>query len=182
MAHPKKIIIKESLEELRRLQKRSVSLIAIRIRALIETKRAGEAGISKRELAARIGVDPNSIQSWRRLYEQGGIASILQHGRIGFKPSILNAEEHAAVEAKLHNPKNGLRGYVELQQWIEQEFGKKMLYNTVLKYCVRHFGSKSKVARKSHVKKDDKAVETFKKTSVNSAGKSSKKKTASIQR
>lgn len=182
MAHPKKIIVKETLEELRRLQKRSVPLIAIRIRSLIETKKSGETGISKRELAARIGVDPNSIQSWRKLYEQGGIASILHHGRVGFKPSILNAEEHAAVEAKLNDPQNGLRGYVELKQWIEQEFGKKMLYNTVLKYCVRHFASKSKVARKSHVKKDEEAVRTFKKTSVNSVGKLSEKKPTNIQK
>ncbi|MBK7739611.1 MAG: winged helix-turn-helix domain-containing protein [Saprospiraceae bacterium] len=52
-----------------------------------------------------------------------------------------------------------------MQQWIEQEFKKEVRYNTILKYAMRHFGSRVKVARKSHVKKDSEAVITFKKTS-----------------
>jgi hypothetical protein len=46
-----------------------------------------------------------------------------------------------------------------------------MKYITLLKYAERHFGSKIKVARKSHVKKDDLRVESFKKTLVKSAKK-----------
>ena len=65
---------------------------------------------------------------------------------------------------------NGLRGYTELLNWIEQEFGKDVKYNTLLKYCIRKFGSKVKVARKSHVKKDDQAAEAFKKTLHKSVG------------
>ncbi len=158
MSRPKELIIKESLTELRKLQKRSVPLISMRIRALIEIKEAGASGISKRDLASRLRVNHNSIQSWRKLYETGGIEAILHHGRVGFKPAILTAVEHAAVEALLNNPENGIKGYVELRHWIAEQFGKEMLYNTVLKYCVRNFGSKSKVAGKSHVKKDQKAV------------------------
>jgi len=44
-------------------------------------------------------------------------------------------------------------------------------YITLVKYTERHFGSKIKVARKSHVKKDDLQVESFKKTSVRNAKK-----------
>ncbi|HEY0299080.1 MAG TPA: winged helix-turn-helix domain-containing protein [Arachidicoccus sp.] len=58
-----------------------------------------------------------------------------------------------------------MAGYVELQEWIEKEFQKEVKYNTVLKYAMRHFGSSVKVARKSHVKKDEQAVAVFKKTS-----------------
>ena len=59
----------------------------------------------------------------------------------------------------------GLAGYVELQEWIEKEFKKELKYNTILKYAIKNFGSKVKVARKSHVKKDGESVITFKKTS-----------------
>jgi transposase len=52
-----------------------------------------------------------------------------------------------------------------LQQWIEKEFNKEVKYNTILKYAMRNFGSSVKVARKSHVKKDELAVESFKKDS-----------------
>jgi len=93
--------------------------------------------------------------------------SMVHNGRIGKvgKPAIFTAKEHTKIERKLKDPKNGLAGYVELQQWIEQEFNKEVKYNTVLKYAMRNFGSKVKVARKSHVKKDAASVSHFKKTS-----------------
>ena len=75
------------------------------------------------------------------------------------------------IEKKLKDPQNGLRGYVELLNWMEHEFNKTFKYNTVLKYAYRHFQSKIKVARKSHVKKDEEAVATFKKTLVKTAKK-----------
>ncbi|MBK9352793.1 MAG: winged helix-turn-helix domain-containing protein [Bacteroidetes bacterium] len=72
---------------------------------------------------------------------------------------------------KIKRPKNGLRGYVELQNWIEKELGQSIKYNTLLKYSMRHFGSSVKVARKSHVNKDMNKVDAFKKTSVKSVKK-----------
>ncbi|MEQ1552826.1 MAG: hypothetical protein ABL929_01540, partial [Ferruginibacter sp.] len=94
------------------------------------------------------------------------IDGIMLDGRIGFKASIISTEEHNKIEAKLKDPKNGIRGYVELLDWVKTELSKDMKYITLLKYAERHFGSKIKVARKSHVKKDDQAVETFKKSLV----------------
>ena len=55
---------------------------------------------------------------------------------------------------------------MELLDWMEAEFKKTFKYNTVLKYSYRHFQSKIKVARKSHIKKDEEAVTSFKKTLV----------------
>jgi hypothetical protein len=83
---------------------------------------------------------------------------------------LISPEEHEKIEAKVNDPTNGLRGYVELQAWINHEFEKTIKYNILLKYCGRNCGSKSKVARKSHVKKDLQAVERLKKTSDKSAG------------
>jgi transposase len=65
---------------------------------------------------------------------------------------------------------------VELKRWIEEQFNKEVKYNTLLKYSIKNFGSKVKTARKSHVKKDEQAVESFKKTSVKSAGRPSQAK------
>lgn len=93
------------------------------------------------------------------------------HKKTGFRPSVFTKDEHASIEKKLKDPKNGLRGYVELLDWIENEFKKQIKYNTLLKYSIKNFGSKVKVARKSHIKKDEEAVSTFKKTSVKSAKK-----------
>ena len=174
MSAPKQIQIKESVKELRKLQKRSIPMIANRIRVLIEIKKHQATGISKRAVADIVGVNQNSVQTWRCMYLSGGIDAILSYQKREGRPSVLSKEEHQRIEEKLKDPKNGLRGFTELQNWVEQEFEKTVLYNTLFKYSQRHFGAKVKVARKSHIKKDDEAVSTFKKTLANSAKKHGK--------
>lgn len=182
MSLPKKINIKESLSELKRLLKTSSPLITPRIRMLIELKQSEKQGVSKRDLAALIGVNHNSVQTWRTMYIYGGLKLLQSHNKKGFKPSVFTKEEHSAIEKKLKDSKNGLRGYVELLAWIEQEFKKQVKYNTLLKYSIKNFGSKVKVARKSHIKKDQEAVNSFKKTSVKSAKKLSKTRVKHTQK
>lgn len=171
MALPKYIKVKETMVELKALLKKASPLIAPRIRTLIEIKKNESTGISKIALSSLIGVDPNSVQTWRTLYLNKGLAGLLSHKKTGFRPSVFTKEEHASIEKKLKDPKNGLRGYVELLDWIENEFKKQIKYNTLLKYSIKNFGSKVKVARKSHIKKDQEAVSTFKKTSAKSVKK-----------
>lgn len=132
-------------------------------------KQNEKEGISKREVAKLAGVDPNSVQNWRTLYLNAGIDGLLKHQKTGFKPSVFNVIEHNMLETKLNNSQNGLQGYVELKDWIEKESGKTFNYNTLLYYCIRNFKSSVKVARKSHIKKDENEVNTFKKTSDESA-------------
>jgi transposase len=165
------IHIKESSKELKQLQKNQPLTIIKRLNMLLELKKNGINGLSKRQLAKLIGVDPNSIQKWRTIYVNAGIKGIISHGRIGFKPSLITKEEHKKIEHKLNQPKNALRGYKELMQWIKDEFGKEIKYTTVVEYSKRHFGSKIKVARKSHLLKDELALTAFKKTSVKSSKK-----------
>ncbi len=169
MALPKQLAIKESPRELKAILKSATPLIAPRIRVLMEIKKSEATGISKRELAALVGVNHNSVQNWRILYARGGIDAIRTHNRTGFKPSVFTAGEHHAIEQKLKDPKGGLRGYVELLDWVEKEFNKQVKYNTLLKYSIKHFGSKVKVARKSHINKNEDTVSAFKKTSARPA-------------
>ena len=168
MAIAKIIPIKESIKELKQLQKNQSLTIIKKLLMLIELKKSGANGISKRQLAKLIGVDPNSIRKWRTIYIKKGIKGIICDGRIGFKPSLINQDEHKKIEHKLNQAKNALRGYKELVQWIKDELGKELKYTTVVEYSKRHFGSKIKVARKSHVLKDEAAEITFKKTSIKS--------------
>lgn len=167
MANPLMIEVKENEKELRRLLKQSSAMMHPRIKMLVAIKKAGEKGISKRQLMSDIGVCSQSIHNWRTAYKTGGIPALLSNGRKGKagRRSIFTGEEHQKIERKLKDSGNGLAGYVELKEWVEQEFGKKVKYNTLLKYSVRHFGSSVKTARKSHVNKDAKAVEALKKTS-----------------
>ena len=160
------IPIKESMKELRLQLKNALPMLQPRIKMLIVMKKAGNTAVSKRELMDSVGACSQSIHNWRTAYKDGGIEALLFNGRKGNvgKPSIFSKEDHKKLEKKLNDPKNGLAGYVELKQWVKDEFNKDVKYNTILKYASRHFGSKVKAARKSHVKKDEKAAETFKKT------------------
>jgi len=176
MSAPKIILIKESTAEINALLKKASNLIMPRLRMLLEMQKHEKEGISKRTLAEIVGVNHNSIQTWRSMYIKGGIELLCSHNKKGFRPSVFNAVEHQAICEKLNDPNNGLRGYKELLIYLEQEFNKVVKYNTLLKYCVKNFKSKIKVARKSHVKKDAFAVDTFKKTSVKSVKMQSKKK------
>jgi transposase len=167
----KTLIIKETIKELKSYQKGASLAVTKRLLFLITIKKNKVESISKRVLAKALSIDPNSVTNWKRLYEQKGIAGIIDDGRIGFKQSVITKAEHDALEKKLKDPKNGIRGYNELLQWVKTELTKDMKYITLVKYTERHFGTKIKVARKSHAKKDEELVTTFKKTS----GKSAKK-------
>lgn len=166
MSYPLTLTVKESISALRTLQRQHGELIGKRLQVLIVIKQHEKTGISKRNLSALTGFNHNSIVKWRQMYLQGGIALLLKHGRTGFKPSIVSTEEHKKIKAKLHDPNNGTRGYVELLEWVKEALNKEMKYTTLVEYTKRHFGSKIKVARKSHVKKDEQLVSAFKKTLV----------------
>ncbi|MEO7524557.1 MAG: hypothetical protein ABIT58_10705 [Ferruginibacter sp.] len=108
-------------------------------------------------------INPNR----RKIYDQSGIEPLLKHGRVGgFKKSVVSKEQHDKRTRKLNDPKNGLRGYTERLDWVNKDLSKDMKYITLVKHAERNFGSKIKLCRNSHVKKDQSAVDTFKKTSL----------------
>jgi transposase len=134
MAKAKQLCVKESVAALKKLLSNRSVTISNRIRMLILIKNNERESLSKQKLGKLLGVSSSSVQIWRKLYETGGLSLLLEDKRIGFKPSLISAEEHEKIEAKLNDPTNGLRGYVELQAWISHEFEKTIKYNTLLKW------------------------------------------------
>lgn len=166
MSYPKVIIVKEPVIHLRKKLKTTSVFLRPRLLMLIEQKKNEEQGISKRTLAKLIGVNHNSVQNWRKLYADGGLSNLMSHKKTGFKPSVISEQEHQGLKALLTDPSNGIQGYKELNYWFQKTYNKTIPYTTLTGYCIRHFSTKIKVARKSHVKKDEKAVDTFKKTLI----------------
>ena len=169
MSAPKIFTIKESESEIKKLMKSSPPMIAKRLHALLIFKKNEATGISKRVISQEIGVNHNSIQNWRSDYIEGGIKLLMSHSNIGYKPSKINAEQEAVLKEKLHHPQNGMVGFVELLDWFNTKFKTDINYKTFHGFVVRKFEAKIKVARKSHIKKDEKAIDTFKKTSITTA-------------
>lgn len=170
MAKPKSFNVKESLSELKKLHKSAALHIAPRIKMLLVAKQSDRA-LSKNELAELVGVNHNSIQQWRSSYGRGGMEELIKDGRVGFKPSVISKQTHEQIKVKLNNPQGAFTSYKELQEWVDRDLVEGINYNTLRHYVKRHFGAKLKVARKSHVKKDQQSVELFKKTSTRSVKK-----------
>lgn len=175
MSVPKQFPIKETENEIKNLIKSSTPMISRRFRALLIFKRNEKTGISKREVADEIGVNHNSIQTWRAAYISGGVEQLKLHANTGYKPSKIISNQAQALEEKLHDPSNGIVGFVELLDWFNKAFDTDINYKTFHGFVVRKFNAKIKVARKVHVKKDIEAGEHFKKTSIKSVKKSSQK-------
>src|ERR1017187_6721915 len=101
MSDPKTFIIKESIGEIKKLMKTSHPMIAKRLHAFLVFKEHQDTGISKREVAQSIGVNHNSIQSWRSLYIAGGIKKLMSHGKTGFKPSVITPDQEKAIRDQM---------------------------------------------------------------------------------
>lgn len=155
------IVIVESESELKQLHRSSASHFKPRIQMLLLIKTGKAYG--KQELADALGVNHNSTQSWKQDYEQGGIKQLLSDKRGGKRPSIITAEVHQKLSERLNNPKEGFRSYIEMQQWLEKEFGIVINYQTLNQYAKRKFGTRLKAARKSHVLKSPADEAVFKK-------------------
>lgn len=149
---PKIITVKvnESYSELKQVQKRYPSktqLIAMLI--LLKEK----ADLPGRLLSLQTGASTKSVQVWRSLYIKGGIDLLLQDKRGGYKQAAITEKIKQKLQERLTNPKEGFRSFIEVQQWLENNFGIKMKYQAVNKYVKRKFGARLKVSRKSHVLK-----------------------------
>ena len=165
MANSKNIIVQESEQELKKLLRQQPIHKKNRIQMLLVLKKT-EKSLSKMELASILKINHNTAQKWRKAYYDNGLEGLLLDGRIGFKPSIINSEVHQAIEKRLTSPKDAFTSYVDLIDWIVKNYIPNGInYHTVNKYVKRHFKAKLKVSRKSHIKKDENAVDTFKKTS-----------------
>lgn len=182
MSYSKIFPIKESVSEIKKLQRKSTAIISKRLGALLVFKRYETTGISKLMASRETGINQNSIQTWRSLYIKGGIEALMKHNNKGYKPNKINSEQECELKKILHNPENGFVGYIELQVWFNETYKMEIEYNTFRNFIVRKFKSKIKVARKYHAKKDQEAVDTFKKTSIKSAKKLSKKKVKNIKK
>lgn len=160
MGKLKELFIKESLPELRHLQKQNPSQFK-RVQMLIITKQQGN--MSKYDLALLLGSSHSSIGNWRKIYIKEGIAGLIKERRGGHKKGALTVHAHQALSARLHDPKGGFRSFIEIQRWLKNEFDIVMEYHAVNKYVKRKFGAKLKVSRKSHVLKSPADEAVFKK-------------------
>jgi transposase len=122
-------------------------------------------GLNKTDLSHKVGISHNTANKWRKQYETGGIAALLADNRKGGnRHSVISIPVRNALDKRVNNAKGAPKSYAELQRWIALKFGTELSYNTLRNYLIRKHKTKPKVARKSHIQKDDNAAALFKKT------------------
>lgn len=163
MAKTIDITVIESEERLRyllRLQNRPRQ--QSRVKALLLIKQGKVKYPS--EIARKLRFSRRAVYDWLKSYSEGGIESYLAVSSRGKRDEKLTREEKEAIANKLQDPSTDITSYVELTHWASEQFGKEIPYHVIYKLCRVKLKSRLKIARKSHYKKDDQAVEAFKKT------------------
>jgi transposase len=157
------IEIKEDFDYLKKLRKEeSNHRLKTRIQSLILTK---ENKFSRRiDLANHLGIGIASLDRWTRVYKESGLESMLTISNGGKRRNSVPKEVHEGLEKKVFDSNNPFLGYWDATLWVKENYGIEIKYNTLRTYLIRHFKTKLKEPRKSHYKKDEQAIEAFKKT------------------
>lgn len=116
------------------------------------------------ELAQRLERDPSTVSRWLQKYRQGGIGALLEVKTSPGQPRKIDGEMLERLQERLKQPQ-GFKSYIEIEQWLQQEFGATIKYKTVHKTVRYRLKAKLKVPRPQSHKQDPQALSLFKKTS-----------------
>jgi len=155
----------ESEKELKRLlSKYKEERPRKRIRMLINLK--SKTYKTRKELADGIGVGKRTLERWIHIYKNQGIVVLLAPIKRDKSSSFITHEIHEALLERLSNPKRAFGSYIEMQSWLNSEYGCDIKYENLYYYVRKKFKTKLKVPRKSHINKDEKAEAFFKNATV----------------
>lgn len=116
------------------------------------------------DLAEFVGVNHSSLKRWIKIYKDSGYNSLVILESGGNYKGVISADLHQALEAKVNDSNQPLLGYWHAVDWVKENFKQEIKYQTLRSYLIRHFHTKKKHPRKSHYKKNQQALEVFKKT------------------
>lgn len=164
---PKKITItvSEDLSYLKRLFHQHPAHLHSRIQMLYLIK--SDVTNSTKELATRLLVSARTIQCWKGHYLTGGLIGLLNYTRGSYKSNgIITPAISDLIKDQLSSPTSAFTSYKELQQWLQENHLPNVTYRIVNHHAKIKLKASLKVARKSHIKKDETKVEDFKKVSL----------------
>ncbi len=107
---------------------------------------------TRKEAAAILGVNRETIGAWLAQYADGGRDALLEVYVAAGKPSSLPPEVEAALREALATP-TGFASYGEIVDWLWQQHGIRLAYSTVHKLVRYKLKARPKVARRSNREK-----------------------------
>lgn len=157
------LLIKESDSCLKTYLSRQKSLRGEkRIKALIRIK--GKKDNTRQDLADYLQIHIRTLERWINTYKSEGLESMLKDKPKNKQSKIITQEIHDGLSARVYDVNNSFLGYWDAQRWVAAEYGVEVKYQRIREYLIKHFGTKVKSPRRSHVKKDKDAESSFLKT------------------
>ena len=160
----KRFKLKETIKELEDLRSNTKNY-RLKTRLLYLIIKDDSRFLTLDSLSLQLDVSVSSLRRWRLVYQTKGLTQLLTISNGGKRREVVTPDIHKGLEKKVNDSKDPLLGYNHAIEWVKDEFGIVLKYNTLRTYMKRHFKTKLKIPRKSHYKKDDEAVELFKKPS-----------------
>lgn len=158
-----KIVVNESISSLKEFQTKQLNIKSEkRILCLLYLKNSKFR--TQQELADYLSIDRRTLSGWIKKYKENGIEGILLKPTRNKPSKLISLELHEALSVKVKNSLDPLLGYWDAQRWVMENFNIDIQYHWLRVYLIKHFKTKLKSPRKSHYKKDDKAVDAFLKT------------------
>ena len=159
MPSPVIIPVSEDILFLKRAIKVGSSSFRCRIKMLLLI----HSGVhNNTSLAHKAGSGVRSIVRWKQIYLLGGYEALIADNRGGDRKSNIDSATKQRIKEKLSEAQCAFTSYKQAQEWISEELQIDKQYHAVYQYLRRNFGTKLKVGRKSHIKKDESAVAVFK--------------------
>jgi transposase len=154
------LVIKESVLELKKIAKKQFSLrTQRRVNCLLFIKTSKFK--TRQHLADYLCVHIRTQERWILEYKQAGINAMLSDKPKNKPSKIITQEIHQGLSTKVKDATNPLLGYWDAQRWVREEFNTEVTYHWLRAYMIKHFKTKLKSPRKSHIKKDERAAESF---------------------
>ena len=140
----------ETLEE--RLHRERDSKRKPRLHLLVLLK-SGQV-TSRSQAAAHLALHRTTVAAWLHRYRTGGLEALLTYKEAGAPAGqkTLPPAVFEQLQARLATA-SGFTSYVELQQWLREEFGLEVPYTTLHGIVRYQLHAKLKRPRPSHAKK-----------------------------
>lgn len=161
MGRSLKINITETTNELSLMLTRLKTAINLQRVQMLYWLKTGKVS-TRKELVKLTGKHEATITRWLNLYRKGGVNKLLEVKKVPGKSALISGKSLEALQEKLSEP-TGFNSYGEVQNWLQEQYGVRVAYQTVHKTVKYKLGGKLKTPRPSHIKKDEQAEQHFKK-------------------
>lgn len=117
----------------------------------------------RKELNQPLGRSPATLTRWLAVYRSGGLSALLEVKTAPGATPTIQGEALEKLKQQLAS-EEGFSSYGAIVEWLKQECGLELKYDTVNRFVSQKLKAKLKVPRPQSLKQTPGVIEGFKKT------------------